>query len=72
VSPILQDRLLEQSQALFDKKINENFTALSQQYLKNIKDEINRQMNGLMLMNLQGLSRPNVPEMIPTYQIQPQ
>lgn len=56
IDGVTQDRLLEQSQTLFDQMAFDSFKAQSEAYLKNIQDEIDAEMNGLMLMNLQSLS----------------
>ena len=56
IDGVTQDRLLEQSQTLFDQMAFDSFKTQSEAYLKNIQDEIDAEMNGLMLMNLQSLS----------------
>ena len=56
IDGVTQDRLLEQSQTLFDQMAFDSFKAQSEAYLKNIQGEIDSEMNGLMLMNLQSLS----------------
>jgi hypothetical protein len=41
---------------MFDQMAFENFKVLSESYLKRVKDEIDEELNGLMLMNLQSLN----------------
>ena len=59
-------KLLQYTTIFCDKKTAQNFDSLSKRYLKNMEEEINRQMNGLMLQNLQGMTRPMI---MPQYQL---